>query len=86
MANIEIHKENKPAFLLEDNHQYENRFEIKSETSNRIYIIAKNKKTSVWSCSCPGWIIHRKCKHLTAGADLIRRLDEWNEKEVKSIK
>lgn len=49
---------------LPDNDQWENRFEIHSETSGRIYVIAQNKKKRYWGCSCPGWKAHRKCKHL----------------------
>ena len=51
---------------LPDNDQWENRFEVRSETSNRIYIIAQNKKKKHFACSCPAWRVHRKCKHLTA--------------------
>lgn len=51
---------------LPDNDQWQNRFEVKSETSDRIYIIAQHKMKKHWGCSCPGWRIHRKCKHLTA--------------------
>jgi len=61
-----IKKENNELSFLPDNDRYKNRFEIKSETSNRLYIIAQNKSNGIWSCSCPGWIIHRKCKHLKA--------------------
>ena len=49
---------------LPDNDQWENRFEIHSETSDRIYIIAQHKKKRYWGCSCPGWRAYRKCKHL----------------------
>jgi hypothetical protein len=49
---------------LPDNDQWINRFEIHSETSNRVYVIAQNKKKKHWACSCPAWKIHRKCKHL----------------------
>lgn len=51
---------------LPDNGQWTNRFEIKSESSNRLYVIAQNKVKRHWGCSCPGFKIHRKCKHLTA--------------------
>lgn len=51
---------------LPDNSQYTNRFEIRSETSNRVYIVAQHKTARWWSCSCPGWIRFRKCKHLAA--------------------
>ena len=51
---------------LPDNAQWTNRFEIHSETSNRVYIIAQNKNKGHFGCSCKGWIFHRKCKHLTA--------------------
>jgi len=65
MSNIVIHK---PAgtITLPDNNTYINRFEIKSSSSNRIYVIAQSKKGRWWSCSCPGWIRHRKCRHLEA--------------------
>jgi uncharacterized Zn finger protein len=51
---------------LPDNQQWTNRLEIKSETSNRLYIIAQNKDKRHWGCSCPGYKIHRRCKHLAA--------------------
>lgn len=62
--------------FLPDSAQWTNRFEIKSETSNRLYTIAKNKKTGIWGCSCPGWITRRKCKHLTSIADYILRIED----------
>ena len=38
---------------LEDNATHTNRFEIASETSDRIYTVAQNKSTGEWGCSCP---------------------------------
>lgn len=52
--------------MLPDNSSYTNRFEIKSQTSDSIYIIAQSKSGRWWSCSCFGWIRHKHCKHLTA--------------------
>lgn len=52
--------------ILPDQGVWRNRFEIKSETSNRVYVIAQHKDKKHWGCSCPGWKIHRHCKHLTA--------------------
>lgn len=49
---------------LPDNAQYTNRFQIHSSSSGNIYIIAQNKSGLWWSCSCRGWIRHKKCKHL----------------------
>jgi len=49
---------------LPDNDQWTNRFEIESESSDRIYIVAQNKNTGVWGCSCPAWRTRRYCKHL----------------------
>ena len=49
---------------LPDNDQWENRFEIKSESSNRIYIVAQHKRLRYWGCSCPAWRTRRTCKHL----------------------
>ncbi len=52
--------------ILQDNDQYTNRFEIESESSNRVYIVSQNKKKRHWCCSCMGWKRFRKCKHLGA--------------------
>src|SRR5271170_289428 len=52
--------------MLPDNNQWTNRFYIKSESSGNLYTIAQNKARRYWGCSCPGWIGHRKCKHLKA--------------------
>lgn len=52
--------------LLPDNTQYTNRFFVKSETSNRMYIVAQHRSGRWWSCGCFGWIRHKHCKHLAA--------------------
>ena len=54
------------AITLPDNEQWQFRFEIHSETSNRVYIISQHKKLKHWGCSCMGWRRFRKCKHLEA--------------------
>jgi hypothetical protein len=48
-----------------------NRVEIRSESSNRLYIVAQRVSQRAdldgqWECSCPGWKTRRTCKHLTA--------------------
>ncbi len=52
--------------VLPDNDQWQNRFTIKSESSNRLYIVSQHKTNKHWACSCPGWKAHRNCKHLAA--------------------
>ena len=52
------------SMMLPDSDQWENRFEIHSETSNRVYVIAQNKKWRHWGCSCPAYRTRRRCKHL----------------------
>jgi hypothetical protein len=52
--------------ILPDNDQWQFRFEIQSETSNRVYTVAQHKIKKHWGCSCPGWKAHRRCKHLDA--------------------
>jgi hypothetical protein len=54
------------SLTLPDNDQWCNRFEVHSESSNRIYIVAQNKAKKHWGCSCMGWKRFRKCKHLSA--------------------
>jgi hypothetical protein len=43
--------------------QWVNRTELKSETSNRVYVVAQHAVKRFWGCSCPGWRRHRHCKH-----------------------
>jgi hypothetical protein len=52
------------ATLLPDNERYTNRLGIRSSSSTRLYVVAQSRRTGQWSCSCPGWISHRHCKHL----------------------
>lgn len=52
--------------LLPEGRDWTNRFYVKSESSERLYTIAQNKRHRYWGCDCPGWIGHRKCKHLKA--------------------
>lgn len=52
--------------ILPDNDQWQFRFNVESESSNRLYVIAQHKKKKHWACSCPGWKRHRHCKHLQA--------------------
>jgi hypothetical protein len=51
---------------LPDTSTHVNRFEIKSQTSDRVYTIAQSKTGRWWSCSCNGWLRHKSCKHLKA--------------------
>jgi hypothetical protein len=63
-TGIQIHvpSQNK----LPDDAQWENRFEIRSETSDRKYVVSQNKTKRFWGCSCMGWRRYRTCKHLNA--------------------
>lgn len=60
MIQIYVRHENR----LPDNDQWTNRFEIKSASSNRKYIISQNKGKRYWGCSCPSWRTRRYCTHL----------------------
>ena len=51
---------------LPDNAQWKHRFEVRSESSGRIYIVSQNINKGHMGCSCPGWRRHRTCKHLNA--------------------
>lgn len=53
---------------LPDSDQWVNRFEIKSESSDRVYVVSQNRAKRHWGCSCPGWRTRRTCKHLAAMA------------------
>lgn len=74
---------------LPDNTLWTNRFEIRSESSNRIYVVAMNKETGKWGCSCPGYCSKRKCKHLLDGCGLsvdeIHGSVKISEKKVRRL-
>ena len=83
-TNIQIRPSG--AIALPDNLQWTQRFEIRSESSNRIYIIARNKASGKFACSCPGYIIHRKCKHLIDGCGLsVSEIHGGNQMEDKRV-
>lgn len=65
MSDLPILRVPKNSVVLPDKGSWTNRFEIHSASSNRVYIIAQHRTKRHWGCSCPGWILHRKCKHLT---------------------
>src|SRR5262249_31429438 len=44
--------------------QWINRTEIRSETSNRVYVVSQHAIKRFWGCSCPAWRTRRSCKHL----------------------
>ena len=52
--------------VLPDNKLWKNRFEIHSESSDRVYIVSQNIDKGHMGCSCPGWRRYRTCKHLSA--------------------
>src|SRR5437588_13120699 len=41
-----------------------NRVEIRSETSDRLYVVSQHAARRYWGCSCPAWRTRRRCKHL----------------------
>ena len=54
------------AEALPDNKLWKNRFEIRSASSDRVYIVAQSIDKGHMGCSCPGWRRYRTCKHLSA--------------------
>jgi len=63
------------ATLMEDNVQWTNRLQIRSESSSRMYTVAQRKSNGEWACSCMGWIRNRHCKHLTAIKPLLPKCE-----------
>jgi hypothetical protein len=67
------------AVLLPDNDRWTNRFQIKSETSSRLYTVAQNKANGRFGCSCMGWIRHKHCKHLAAMKPFLENVERLNQ-------
>jgi len=49
---------------MAENNNWINWTEIRSETSDRVYVVSQHAIKRYWGCSCPGWRAHRQCKHL----------------------
>jgi len=72
--------------VLPDSTQWINRFEIESESSNRVYIVAQRANLSEWGCSCPGWKRFRHCKHLNSVMPLISAATQASNTSTSSFK
>jgi hypothetical protein len=79
MSNITKHQ---PA-LLPDSATHDHRMEICSESSSRKYIVARKSSTGEFQCSCPGWIHHRRCKHLDAMIPVLEATIANEKKQLK---
>jgi len=69
--NLQQYFENRGIEVLPDTKGWINRFEVESETSNRVYIIAQRSNLSEWGCSCMAWKRYRHCKHLASVKPMI---------------
>ncbi len=49
---------------MSQSNQWINRTEIKSESSDRVYVVSQHAAKRYWGCSCPSWRVRRRCKHL----------------------
>lgn len=43
-----------------------NRIQIRSGSSDRLYVVSQKVSDGTWGCSCPAWRTRRRCKHLDA--------------------
>jgi hypothetical protein len=71
MSNIQKIADEFGLNVLEENKTHTNRMEVRSASSNRLYVVSQSKSSGEWQCSCPGWVMKkagksRGCKHLTA--------------------
>lgn len=82
MSKLSVKKPN-GSIGLPDNTLWQNRFEIRSETSNRVYVVSQNKRSLNWACSCPGYVRHRVCKHLTCGCGLSEHEIHGNKNAIE---
>lgn len=62
-----------------DNAVWTNRFVIKSQSSDRTYVVAQRKTDGVWGCACQGWKRWRRCKHLDDLMSRLRRVGYYQE-------
>lgn len=78
------------AELLPDSPTHKLRIKIKSESSNREYIVSKRDSANLsqWECSCPGWTRHfprKNCKHLNAMVPALEEIQQLLFSKPKQI-
>jgi hypothetical protein len=72
---------------LEETGTHKHRFEVNSESSDRVYVVSQRKSTGAWECGCRGWIRHRHCKHLATLQPLLEQIAaKENESQVAEPK
>ena len=71
---------------LPDTDRYKKRFEVNSESSNRIYRLSFDVAGPYWTCSCPGNIKHGQCKHLDAIGVKGRKFGKNHPENKKYLK
>ena len=61
---------------LPDSKTHRFRMNIRSESSNRLYVVSQriSNGSMQWECACMGWITRRKCKHLTTMTPMLEVL------------
>ncbi len=59
------------AIALLDGKGWKNRIQVRSETSDSLYIVAQRMTDNVWKCSCRGHVSHGRCKHVDTMKDAL---------------
>jgi hypothetical protein len=72
---VEVIAEQIGSGTMPDNARWTNRFTVHSASSKAVYTVAQQRCDGLWGCSCPGWLHHRKCKHLK---DILHKLSAHN--------
>jgi len=78
MSSIISHLATQGFVSFPDNLDWKHRFQIKSGTSARIYMIGRHRVAGVWVCSCPGFRSGRHCKHLRAVWQVLVAVDGFD--------
>jgi hypothetical protein len=63
---------------LPDTPDWRHRFQIKSGTSARMYMIGRHRGAAVWVCSCMGFRSGRRCKHIQSVWHVLVAADEFD--------
>jgi hypothetical protein len=59
---------------------YSHRWEVESNTSNRLYVVSIKKEDGSFGCSCPAWKFQRKeCDHLRQVRDEVYPREQLRE-------
>lgn len=62
--------------FLPDDKVWKNKFRVRSQSSDSLYVISQRKTDGEWKCSCFGNRRYGKCKHVETIRPLLKQAEK----------